>query len=576
MEDEVRIEQVRLIYQSIPVFIIGNLIATPVIAYFFWDVSSREMIIAWSVLMYVVHLLGYYSLYRAYSRSDFTTALANMHARRFTAAELVSGAAWGSAGIVLFPNDSLVYQLFLCAIIFISPITSVAAVVVYRKLFYIMLALTIFPAAFRMAMEDNDFRYLLVSIAPFYIMLLAYYNRTINESLLSSLQLRFQNINLSNQLRGEKLRAEEASHAKSRFLAAASHDLRQPLHALGLFVGELKFRLDDSRQEILINKIESSLISLTELLNALLDISKLDAGSISAKVADVDLNKLINEICDEITPQALEKGLKIKKCFTNRIVHSDPSLLRRVLLNLIANAIRYTRKGGILIGCRSRGNYILLEIYDTGIGIPINEMEHVFEEFYQIDNPERDRNKGIGLGLSIVKRILKILGHEFYFTSTVNQGTKFTIKLPLGNTANVNVMDESSAQYEYASLEGRRVLCVDDELMVLEAISGLLQSWGCEVLTASSTESALTKLSKFNFTPELIISDYRLPNGETGIQAIHKLYEVLQEKIPAVLVTGDTDLKQLREVKDSGIELIHKPIHPADLHAVLFYMINDT
>jgi two-component system, sensor histidine kinase len=366
-------------------------------------------------------------------------------------------------------------------------------------------------------------------------------------------------------LQDEKNRAEQANIAKSRFLAAASHDLRQPLHALGLFVAALDERVRQPEARLLVRNINRSVEALEGLFNALLDISKLDAGVVQPNVRHMSLDRLLNHLCAEYIPQARAKGLDFQYRRTGIVVQSDPMLLETMLRNLISNAIRYTKAGEIRIESTRRDNSVSVDVIDTGVGIAPEHQTEIFREFYQLHNPERDRTKGLGLGLAIVDRLATLLGHPLDLSSVPGAGSVFRLTLPVGNVDAIDA-DEPISENLGRHAVPLKVLIIDDEATVCEAMTILLDDWGYEVTAVGSLDEARMLLTS---VPDVIIADYRLREDRTGAEAIRTLQEHFHVDIPALIVTGDTDPERIAQAKQSGFAFLHKPVPPAKLRAFL-------
>lgn len=387
------------------------------------------------------------------------------------------------------------------------------------------------------------------------------------------------NVSLLAQKRG----AEEANQAKSRFLAAASHDLRQPMHALSLLVsalddnlrehGEAGDRWTETRR--LAGLIEASVRNMGNLLNDLLDLSRLDAGVIVPHPVCTPVDDLLGRLNARFLPLALKKGLRMRFVPGHMEVETDPVLLDRILANLIDNAIRYTDSGGILVGTRRRaGGGARIEVVDSGIGIPGAMLERIFEEYFQLGNPERGRDKGQGLGLSIVKRLADLLGCRISVRSRPGRGTHFSLELPPCAAA-----DPAPARGEHAAepaaLRGRDglVLLVEDDAVIVQAMRALFAQWGVPLITAAGIEEALRALDAAGRAPALALSDYRLPGGCDGIGVVASLRARYGGDLPAILVSGDTGEEAMRAVAASGLTLLHKPLHPAKLRALLAHVL---
>ncbi len=369
-----------------------------------------------------------------------------------------------------------------------------------------------------------------------------------------------------------KVDAENANQAKSRFLAAASHDLRQPIHALGLFVAQLNNRLTDPETRHLAGRVEAAVMSLQGLLDALLDISRLDAGVVTSSLSALPVNRILDRIETAFAPEATERNLRFRIVRSRLAVTSDPILLERILVNLVANAIRYTRQGGILIGCRRRGAHVRIEVWDTGIGITPEDQEMIFQEFYQVSNPERDRGKGLGLGLAIAERLARLLGGRIDVRSIPGRGSVFAIQLPRIDAPAALIPAKTDLALN-GTLRNAVVLVVEDDQLARDAIEGLLRQWGCAVIAARTGDDALAALAREGDAPAALLCDYRLPQGETGIAVIARLRDRIGSPVPAALITGDMAPELLREASDLGLPLLHKPLQPARLRALLEFLV---
>ncbi|MBX9958895.1 MAG: response regulator [Burkholderiaceae bacterium] len=372
------------------------------------------------------------------------------------------------------------------------------------------------------------------------------------------------------ELRSKKEEAETATRAKSRFLAAASHDLRQPIHALGMFVARLAQLPHDRETRHLIANLEASVRAMQDLLDALLDISRLDADAVRVQLQPVPLAPLFEQLRGALMPVATDKGLRLRVRDSALWVQSDPTLLHRILLNLVSNALRYTGHGGVLVGCRrSRGgSHLWLEVWDTGVGIPAEHQQDIFREFYQIGNPERDRSKGLGLGLNIVDRTARLLGHELKLCSVPGHGTRFRLELPLAPAGDLQALMAAEQPQQLVDVRGLRILVIEDDRQSAQALRGLLDSWGCVVAVVEGLQGALTVVDG-GFVPDLVLSDFRLRAGESGMQTLQTLRTQLERPLPACLMSGDTDPELIQACRDAGLPLLHKPVRPAKLRTLI-------
>jgi len=369
----------------------------------------------------------------------------------------------------------------------------------------------------------------------------------------------------TSDLRNSKEKAERANKAKSQFLAAASHDLRQPLHALGLFASALNERIKFPEARQLVDNINKSVAALEELFNSLLDISRLDAGVIQPKFQHFRIRELMGRLFTEFEAPAHLKGLDIQFEGADIVAYSDPVLLETILRNLVSNAIRYTRIGEVKVTWLSEGTQICIQVRDTGVGISIEDREHIFQEFLQLNNPDRDRTKGFGLGLAIVRRLSSLLKSTISVQSTVGSGSVFQLNVRVGDETQIS--DNRSLLVQQLQNEpDMLILVIDDDYPVQEAMTALLKTWGHEVIAVGSLEEALKAIKR---SPDAIIADYRLKNGRTGIEAVQSIHQIWGGEIPVLIVTGDSTLDLLQEAQSSGYPFMHKPVNAAKLRAFL-------
>ena len=359
-----------------------------------------------------------------------------------------------------------------------------------------------------------------------------------------------------------------ANQSKSRFLAAASHDLRQPLHALNLFVAQLRSETDPAERNRLAARIEAAIDNMNGLFNALLDISKLDSGTLQPNVSDFPIDSILKHMLTTFAAAAREKGLELRIVPSSAWVRSDAILLERILLNFLSNAVRYTEAGGVVVGCRRKGTKLRIDVCDTGPGIAADQQRNIFNEFYQLVPKEKGGRDGLGLGLAIVERLGALLDHPIGLQSIVGKGSRFSVTVPTARIPAAGPRREPvQAKSPTDALRGKSIVVIDDDLLVLDAMRGLLEQWGCSVLTAKSAQEALAGVD--GGRPDLIISDGHLQEGETGIEAIARLRRALGAPIPAFLISGDISPGRLDEAKAAGHHLLHKPVSPMALRAMV-------
>ena len=376
----------------------------------------------------------------------------------------------------------------------------------------------------------------------------------------------------SEGLQNAKIDAERANKAKSLFLASASHDLRQPLNAMQMYIAALQSKVKDKEILRIIEDINSVSISTARLLNALLDVSELEVGAIKPRFESFSVNNMLISIFQSFLPLAKDKGLNFRVVPSSLYVRSDPALLERILGNFMSNAIRYTNKGSVLIGCRKRGDKVVIEVWDTGCGISDDQMSLIYEDFYQIENKERDRGKGLGLGLALAKRLSESLEHKIVSKSTFGSGSCFSVLVNIGEKTVDENQDESFMNI--MNLSGANILLVEDDMDVLKATKQLLESWGCKVKTARNKDEVMNLIKENPYdNPDIILADNRLPGDASGIDITYLIQEKLQASIPCVIMTGDVERNHVQSIIDQGFPVLLKPIQPAKFRAMLSHLI---
>ena len=413
----------------------------------------------------------------------------------------------------------------------------------------------------------------LMGVFAVYVLL---FGRDNGRQIAATLSIQRENAGLIEDLRREREeanaareRAEVASRSKSRFLAAASHDLRQPLHALSLYSAALSQAAREPRTIGIARNIEVTVESLDNLFEALLDLSRLDAGVIVPDRRAVNVRTLFERLQNEFQPQAAAKGLAIESEPMDLWIHTDPVLLERVFRNLLENAVRYTESGGIRLLCAiAQDGSAELAVVDSGIGVPLAEQDRIFEEFYQLNNLSRDPSKGLGLGLASVQRMVELLEMRIVLVSFQGAGSRFTLHISSDAVCNPVPAAVTPVPTARLDLRDRSVLVIEDDLRAQDAMSALVAQWGCRPIVATSAGEALRKVAAESRRPDLVLADYRLGDGLTGVQAVHALARSVGS-IPAILVTGDTDPARLRDAQASGIPLLHKPVKEAQLRAAI-------
>ena len=394
----------------------------------------------------------------------------------------------------------------------------------------------------------------------------------------SGLELRVDHATIA--LREQRDAAEAANAAKTRFLAAASHDLRQPMHALSMLLAALKGEQSEHQRQLLLNRVEATSEAMGGLLDALLDISRLDAGGVRVNTDVIELKPLLWRLRDTYEGLADNKNIELVVKPTSLRVVSDPILLERILGNFLSNAIRYTPNGGrVMLAVRKRGMHAVLQVRDNGPGIAPAYQESIFQEFVQVHNPQRDRSQGLGLGLAIVDRLARLLGHTLKLRSCLAHGAIFSVAVPIAEpilTANAALPlggDLSSQEATTASqgslLHRLPILVVEDDPLVRESYLHLLQMWDADVRTFATAQSAMDQLQVNAWRPELLITDQRLGDGVFGLDLIARVAQIVGHRLPSILITGDTENQDLRDIDPSSVVVLFKPVRPIVLKQAL-------
>jgi signal transduction histidine kinase/CheY-like chemotaxis protein len=366
-------------------------------------------------------------------------------------------------------------------------------------------------------------------------------------------------------LESERDTAVQADQEKSRFLAIASHDLRQPVHALGLFAATLERRLKGTGDEPLVRNMVRSIDGLDRSFNAMLDVSRLDAGAIEPNLQHFPLRDLFRRLHMHFAGLAEQVGLNLRFSPGGKSVTSDPQLLERIIGNLIQNAIKYTERGGIIVVARTTATHFNVEVWDTGVGIRAADLPRIFDEFYQVGRGQRTRGQGLGMGLAIVKRLARLLGHSLTVVSRPGRGTMFRIGIAQGGLPVIQDVTAAADTLPMPVLQPRTVLIVDDEESIRVGLSLLLEEWGYQALAAADVAQALQAVATLEAPPDLILSDLHLGDGPDGIAAVQAVRQRCGCEIPAVLITGDTTHEEMRRATDSGHPVLFKPVQPRKL-----------
>lgn len=572
MRSQVAREQLRLVYRHLPAAIVPPILAAAIIAYVFRDLLPHAQLQFWVGWVAVSYALLPTGLWIAYRKNAGPLPDIKVWGRCYVIMVFFTASSWGAAGVFLYVPDSPLLQLFLGAMLFTSAASVMATTFAYTPGYYAGVIPILFPIAIRVAMAGGAVDLALSGIILLSFLMFGYFQYSLHKGLSESLAMRFERETFAVELARKNQEIEMANHAKSRFLAAASHDLRQPMHAQQLFLAELDARLSNPQEKTIVSHIRQSMQSMGSLLDGLLDISELEAGVVHPNSRGVLLQPLLDRIENEFSGLMTQKGLRFRVVNCRRAVYSDPVLLVRMLRNLVHNALRYTSSGAVMIACRRRGETLEIQIRDSGPGIPPDQHQQVFEEFTQIGNRERQRDKGFGLGLSIVARLARLLDHPVELRSRLGAGSTFLVRVPLVAEATLSSEVASDARGYGNALEGWRVLVVEDDRDTRLAVAMLLERWRCETRLAADGAEALQMIRGLGAAPDVIITDYRLPGDLSGIEVARNIRAEMSAPIPAVLITGDTASQVLREAQANDCILMYKPVDAETLYTLLCHL----
>ena len=579
-------EEVRSSFDYLPAQLAGNVAGISVILMIFWTSTPASVMLPWLSAFAVMWLARLWLLQRFKQATPSSLVDWQRWRALWNIGTLTSGALWGATAWIFYLRGGHVQQIALIITVYTFCIAVVPVLATQPRVYLLFSALCFVPMAARVATDGTPDSYRLAGILLLIFSLSTLLARTYRQALQRVLELKLQADHLLSQLRVEKLaadaarqEAEVANRAKTQFFTAASHDLRQPLHAMGLFAEALRQKNHDVEVAHLVNSINESVDALEGLFSELLDITRIDSGGIEAHPQHFPLADLYRKLRLHFEPAAFEKGLALRFRGGRHVVHADPLLVERILRNLVSNAIRYTSDGTVLVGCRRLGDRLRLQVWDTGPGIAEDQQSRVFEEFYQVPHGPRaepHQRKGLGLGLAIVKRLADLMGAPVALRSQPGQGTVFTLELPLGKQAPQAQPLLSGKGLQGLTLAGRTIVVVEDETAVLSALEALLQGWGASILafdTVAACRAWVQNAPGSMPAPDLLIVDYRLENGMTGADALALLRERFGADLPAIVITGSTMSSLDLEAQQKNFHLLIKPVVPNKLRAMIAFKL---
>ncbi|WP_288408665.1 hybrid sensor histidine kinase/response regulator [uncultured Herbaspirillum sp.] len=570
----IRVEQVRLLCGNLGSSVWPGILVALLVVYALHQSAGLWPLLAWAAGVIASKLFDYADARRLLA-TEITPANLTAITRRLVLLHGIDGAAWGLVAPLALDTASPGGSILLIGVLagVAGNSMSILSPVLPAFVSFCLVELGMLASSTWHTQEAS--LQVLAIAAVLYVVSLLVQARNSARAAKAAIMLRFENNALIERLQRESEKtqqalqqAEQANVAKSRFLAGASHDLRQPIHAQGLFLEVLANTPLDTMQREVVSRLRSAADNCAEMLHTLLDYSRIEAGVVKPQVAPFRPQALIHRISREMATQAEAKGLVFRTRESEVLASADAALTEPILRNLVSNAIRYTERGGVLVACRRRGAEVWLEVWDTGIGIAPPQQQEIFQEFHQLGNPERDHNKGLGLGLSIAQGLAKMQGLSLTVQSRPGRGSVFRLKLPVAAaSAPPQQTKPAEAATAVRDLQGLRILLIDDDQRVRDSMVQLLMQWGCRCSGVEGLEQAEALARRQDF--DLVISDYRLREHRNGTDAIAAVRQVCGQSIAALLITGDTAPARLREASASGIPVLHKPVAPAQLWEAL-------
>jgi signal transduction histidine kinase/CheY-like chemotaxis protein len=589
------VDHLRALFVQTPATLVGYLLGAAVICWLFWALAPRAQMLGWLAALMLLWCLrlAHYVRFRRLPRADDATML--RWRRSWHVLVLLQGSLWGIAGWLFWGLGTPYQKLGLILVVYTYSVSSVQLLGAQPKVFLGFITLVFAPAIVRIATDSSEPGHVqLAVIAGILFGATVLMARTYGSALGLAIRLKARTDELAGRLRQERAAADEArqvaeearrtaeaaSRAKTQFFAAASHDLRQPLHAMGLFAEALRERSRDPEVASLVNSINESVDALEGLFGELLDITRIDTGGVDVHPQPVRMKELFARLRLHFEPTAFEKGLMLSFRGEQHVAQADPVLLERILRNLVSNAIRYSDDGGVLVSCRVRAGGLLVQVWDTGIGISEASLPRIFDEFYQAQSNrplEPHQRKGLGLGLAIVKRLAGLMEAPLSVRSRVGHGTVFSLQLPPGRASRtIDAVGGTNPKLPIGlTLQGRSIVVVEDEVAVREGLVVLLKAWGAQVLAFDTIDGVRAWLGQADAeAPDLLIVDYRLPQGRTGIEALVALRARWPERrLPAILITGSTLGGHENEAETHDYHLLIKPVLPNKLRAMIAFKL---
>lgn len=566
----IRADQLRARLRLYPVILLSQILLEPLFVWLYWGHADHLHLLWWLTCLYAIHAVEMLLWWRYRMQLD-TIQQCRRWSQKLNLLTAIVALMWGGIALWFFPPDLAFQALMICLVLGLVA-GAVTLDSVYPPSLYIYVIGVSLPLLVRLLLTGDETHWILAGMLLLFITGSLSAARELSKTFWKSLYQRHENDFLIMQLIRQMGIAETANRDKSRFLASASHDLRQPLQALVLFSESLQEASKENERRHLALQIRKSVGALVDMFDELLDISKFDAGVVQAVKQHFRVQEVFERLQAEFMPLALAKDLKLIMPHSDQVGYSDPHLLERILRNLISNAIRYTDIGKVQVSCQSRDDMLQFDVMDTGIGIRATSMPHIFEEYYQVDNKHRDRLKGLGLGLAIVRRMETLLGCKVTVVSKPALGSIFSFSIPQGEA--VQLTEPPVIHPSSHDLRGITVALIEDNRDIRLMAARLMRDWGCTVFEGELPNEVLKPMVQVGARPDILICDYRLPLELTALDAIRQLRELWDQPIPTLVLTGDTAPQTLQEIQSSGALLLHKPITPARLRSIMYFALH--
>jgi len=562
MEEHIFTARMRMLMRQWPTVWAGNLSVQVLFCIILWPFFSHQTILFWFAANLM--LFGY----RLLMRQGFERSIREGHgalgrwARNYVLSAVLGGFAWGILSWLFFASTNDPATLFILLVLIGVSVGAMPALSSYSPAYWAFSSAILLPTVLRLISLEGQFAEWIAILTLILLATILFYSRQLEKTITEAITTDLRNQQLLRELSMAHEVAQTANRSKSEFLANVSHDLRQPLHAMGLFMESLGRNIKPPHQQTL-DQIKTAHHSLTSMFDALLDFSRLDSGAVQPIRTHFPVETVLNDLSNNFLPVAREKGLILSLDECPVVAYSDSVLLYDILGNLIGNAIKYTQKGSVHINYLNQEEHIVLRVTDSGCGIPEADQERIFSAYEQLHNPERDAEKGLGLGLAMVRETCRLLNHSIHLESIPGKGATFSITVPKGDPCKVVLPTPSSLDQ---SLQDLHIMLIDDDRSIRQATSELLNHWGCTVSSGDNLDEACNAMRRVTRPVDVVIADYRLAHNQTGIDAIKEVRALIDPELPAMVITGEPQLDQL---KKEGFYVLQKPLHPSRLKTAI-------